>query len=58
MLLNTKKWISSLWGADDDNGPILPRSKLVLNDTSLERDTPGQIVSYRKYFNRNLIALE
>ena len=48
LLRNGKEWISSIWESDEDIGRTKLKIKEILNDTTLERDTPGQMVNFKK----------
>ena len=47
--MNGKELISNLW-EEEKNGGQLERAKDISNDTVLDRDTPGQIVSFYNHF--------
>ena len=47
--MNGKELISNLWEEEEDGGN-LERTKDISNDTVLDRDTPGQIVSFYNHF--------
>ena len=47
--MNGKELISNLWEEEEDGGH-LERTKELSNDTVLDRDTPGQIVSFYNHF--------
>ena len=49
ILVNGKELISNLWEEEEDGGH-LERTKEISNDTVLDRDTPGQIVSFYNHF--------
>ena len=47
LLSNAKQWTSQFWDVEESSTTTLDRRKqtILSNDSNLERDTPGQVVS-------------